>query len=165
MAFNPKSEYIITSKEISIKDFFDYTEDYVTRPPYQRKAVWSRKKKQALMDSLFRRYYIPKLVIREVRLDENTTVFEIVDGQQRITSFGRFVTNKLAIKDENALEQYMLNIQIKDKKAASIDLATGTGKSWVIYGVAQLALAEGLVDKVLVLCPSLTIEEELKKKV
>ena len=72
-------------------------------------------------------------------------------------------SSKLQLK-YNALEQYLLNIQIKDKKAASIDLATGTGKSWVIYGVAQLALAEGVVDKVLVLCPSLTIEEELKKK-
>jgi len=72
-------------------------------------------------------------------------------------------STKLQLK-YSALEQYLLNIQIKDKKAASIDLATGTGKSWVIYGVAQLALAEGLVDKVLVLCPSLTIEEELKKK-
>ncbi|GAB3666248.1 DEAD/DEAH box helicase family protein [Echinicola sediminis] len=71
--------------------------------------------------------------------------------------------SKLQLK-YNALEQYLFNIQIKDKKAASIDLATGTGKSWVIYGVAQVALAEGLVDKVLVLCPSLTIEEELKKK-
>ncbi len=71
--------------------------------------------------------------------------------------------HKLQLK-YNDLEQYLLNIQIKDKKAASIDLATGTGKSWVIYAVAQLALAEGLVDKVLVLCPSLTIEEELKKK-
>lgn len=70
---------------------------------------------------------------------------------------------KLQVK-YNALEQYLLNIQIQDKKAASIDLATGTGKSWVIYGIAQIALAEGIVDKVLVLCPSLTIEEELKKK-
>ncbi|MDT0295173.1 HNH endonuclease family protein [Mesonia ostreae] len=94
MAFNPKSEYIITSKDISIKDFFDYKEDYVTRPPYQRKVVWNRKKKQALMDSLFRRYYIPKLVIREVRLDENNTVYEIVDGQQRITSVQDFFDNK-----------------------------------------------------------------------
>src|SRR5690606_8794226 len=71
--------------------------------------------------------------------------------------------SKLQLK-YNALDQYLLNIQIQNKKAVSIDLATGTGKSWVIYGVAQLALAEGLVDKVLVLCPSLTIEEELKKK-
>lgn len=71
--------------------------------------------------------------------------------------------SKLQLK-YNAFEQYLLNIQIQDRKAVNIDLATGTGKSWAIYGLAQLALAEGLVDKVLVLCPSLTIEEELKKK-
>jgi len=94
MAFNPKPEYIITSKEIGIKDFYDYEEDFVTRPPYQRKVVWKKRKKQALMDSLFRRYYIPKLVIREVRLSENNTVYEIVDGQQRITTVQDFFDNK-----------------------------------------------------------------------
>jgi len=62
------------------------------------------------------------------------------------------------------LSDYLSHVRIKDKRSYSIDLATGTGKSWVIYGVAQIMLAEGLVDKVLVLCPSLTIEEELKKK-
>lgn len=94
MAFNPKTEYTIVPKEISIKDFFEYKEDFVTRPPYQRKAVWSKKKKQALMDSLFRRYYIPKLVIREVRKDDTGTVSEIVDGQQRITTVQDFFDNK-----------------------------------------------------------------------
>ena len=49
MAFNPKTEYTIVPTEISIKDFFEYKEDFVTRPPYQRKAVWNKKKKQALM--------------------------------------------------------------------------------------------------------------------
>ena len=66
MSFNPKSEYTIVPTEFGIKDFHEYMEDYITRPPYQRKAVWSKSKKQALMDSLFRRYYIPKLVVREV---------------------------------------------------------------------------------------------------
>lgn len=94
MAFNPKTEYTIVPTEISIKDFFEYKEDFVTRPPYQRKAVWNKKKKQALMDSLFRRYYIPKLVIREVRKDDSGTVSEIVDGQQRITTVQDFFDNK-----------------------------------------------------------------------
>ena len=97
MAFNPKTEYTIVPKEFSIKDFFEYKEDFVTRPPYQRKAVWSKKKKQALMDSLFRRYYIPKLVIREVRKDENVTINEIVDGQQRITTVQEFFDNKYSL--------------------------------------------------------------------
>ena len=51
-----------------------------------------------------------------------------------------------------------------DKLACSIDLATGTGKSWVIYGIARILLAEGIVDRVLVLCPSLTIERGLREK-
>lgn len=94
MSFNPKPEYITVSSDIHIKDFFDYGEMYVTRPPYQRKSVWSKKKKQALMDSLFRRYYIPKLVIREVRLSETQTVNEIIDGQQRITTVQEFFNNE-----------------------------------------------------------------------
>jgi 5-methylcytosine-specific restriction endonuclease McrA len=93
MAFNPKSAYTIVPTEFGIKDFFEYKEDFVTRPPYQRKVVWNKRKKQALMDSLFRRYYIPKLVIREVRLSDDRTVHEIVDGQQRITTVQDFFDN------------------------------------------------------------------------
>lgn len=94
MAFNPKSEYTIVPKEFNIEEFHKYADEFVTRPPYQRKVVWSRKKKQSLMDSLFRRYYIPKLVIREVRLSNNKTVNEIIDGQQRITTVQDFFSNK-----------------------------------------------------------------------
>lgn len=93
MSFNPKSEYTIVPTEFSIKDFYEYKEDYVTRPPYQRKVVWSKAKKQSLMDSLFRRYYIPKLVVREVRLSDDRTLNEIIDGQQRITTVQDFFSN------------------------------------------------------------------------
>lgn len=55
MSFNPRTEYTIVPSDIGIKDFHEYKEDFVTRPPYQRKAVWSRAKKQALMDSLDRK--------------------------------------------------------------------------------------------------------------
>ncbi len=94
MAFNPKTEYTIVSEKFPIEDFHKYEDEFVTRPPYQRKAVWKVKKKQALMDSLFRRYYIPKLVIRRVRLNDDRTVNEIVDGQQRITTVQEFFENK-----------------------------------------------------------------------
>ncbi len=60
-------------------------------------------------------------------------------------------------------KDYLGQFKILNKKSISLDLATATGKSWVIYGVAQIMLAEGMVDKVLVLCPSLTIEEELQE--
>jgi uncharacterized protein with ParB-like and HNH nuclease domain len=72
-------------------------EEFVVRPPYQRKNVWSRKKQQALLDSLFRRYYVPRIVIREVRLDEERTVSEVIDGQQRIYTVQRFLANDLPL--------------------------------------------------------------------
>ena len=55
-------------------------------------------------------------------------------------------------------------LQIPDRLSASLDLATGTGKSYVLYGIAAILLAEGVVDKVLVLCPSTTIEDGLLNK-
>ncbi len=62
------------------------------------------------------------------------------------------------------VRDYQKNLPLPHKLSAVIDLATGTGKSYVIYGIAQIALGLGLVDKVLVLCPSLTIKSGLKEK-
>jgi len=56
------------------------------------------------------------------------------------------------------------HLQLPDQLSCSLDLATATGKSYVMYGIARIMLAEGAVDRVLVLCPSLTIEEGLVKK-
>ena len=62
------------------------------------------------------------------------------------------------------LDEYLHHLQMPNKLSASLDLATGTGKSYVIYGIAQIMLGLGLVDRVLVLCPSLTIEDGLTEK-
>lgn len=56
------------------------------------------------------------------------------------------------------------HLQLPDQLACSIDMATGTGKSYVLYGLAAILLAEGIVDRVLVLCPSNTIEAGLLTK-
>lgn len=62
------------------------------------------------------------------------------------------------------LADYHRKVQLPKKLSATIDLATGTGKSYVMYGIAQILLGLGLVKRVLVLCPSTTIEKELHKK-
>ena len=90
MSFSPRSQYDTIRTNQSIKDFYDFPEDYETRPPYQRKVVWPEWKQKALMDSLFRRYYIPSIVLREVIIDDNQSKWEVVDGQQRITSVQNF---------------------------------------------------------------------------
>lgn len=67
-------------------------------------------------------------------------------------------------RHENDVARFLEKLPLRAKKSASLDLATGTGKSYVMYALAAIALAEGLVDRVLVLCPSLTIEEGLLDK-
>lgn len=59
------------------------------------------------------------------------------------------------------MERYL---QLPDQLSCSIDQATGTGKSYVLYGLAAILLAEGAIDRVLVLCPSNTIEAGLLGK-
>lgn len=75
-----------------------------------------------------------------------------------------FRKNEELQKRYKDIRDYNKNLCLPHKLSAVIDLATGTGKSFVIYGIAQIALGLGLVDKVLVLCPSLTIESGLKEK-
>ena len=63
-----------------------------------------------------------------------------------------------------ALSDFYIHLQLPDKLSCTIDLATATGKSYVLYGIARIMLAEGAVDQALVLCPSNTIETGLTIK-
>lgn len=70
----------------------------------------------------------------------------------------------LALKELGDLDSYLKSIILKDKMFANIDLATGTGKSYVMYGIAQIMLAMEKIERVLVLCPTITIEDGLSEK-
>lgn len=61
-------------------------------------------------------------------------------------------------------EIFIKKLYFNSNYTANIDLATGTGKSWVLYGIATIMLTAGFVDQVLVLVPSVTIERELTNK-
>lgn len=67
-------------------------------------------------------------------------------------------------KRHASIDALLGKMPLKGRKAATLDIATGGGKSYLMYGLAAIALAEGLVDRVLVLCPSLTIEDGLLEK-
>jgi hypothetical protein len=96
-AFDPSPEYQVSQDLVPLNDFVNYAEEFVIRPPYQRKTVWSRAKQQALLDSLFRRFYIPRIVLREVRLTEERVVREVIDGQQRITTAQLFLEDHIPL--------------------------------------------------------------------
>lgn len=64
-------------------------------PPYQRGPVWSISKKQLLMDSILRRYDIPKIYLRAV--DKPPYKYEVIDGQQRLRAIWEFCQDKFPI--------------------------------------------------------------------
>ena len=63
-----------------------------------------------------------------------------------------------------SLKEFASSLQLPEKLSCSLDHATATGKSFVMYGIARIMMAEGAVDQVLVLCPSNTIETGLMEK-
>jgi type III restriction enzyme len=74
-------------------------------------------------------------------------------------------TDREAIRQRHeSVDAYLAKMPLRDRKSASLDLATGTGKSFVMYALAAITLAEGLVERVLILCPSVTIEDGLLEK-
>lgn len=68
------------------------------QPEYQRNYIYAEgggKREQAVIHSLLKRYPLGLIYFNKVAADK----FEVLDGQQRITSIGRFVTNKFAVMD------------------------------------------------------------------
>lgn len=68
------------------------------QPEYQRNYIYADgggKKEQDVIHSLLKGYPLGLIYFNKVAEDK----FEVLDGQQRITSIGRFVTNKFAIMD------------------------------------------------------------------
>ena len=83
--------------ELEGKGLFGLGGRLVIQPEYQRNYFYQEKggkREQAVIHSLLRGYPIGLLYFNKVGDDR----YEVLDGQQRITSIGRFVTNKFAIK-------------------------------------------------------------------
>ena len=98
--FAPKKDYTVTTEKIPLKDFHSYRDNLILRPPYQRKAnIWDSKKREVFLDSLCRGYYIPKIVLRDVRFNEDEVKREVIDGQQRITTIIEFYNGNIKLPE------------------------------------------------------------------
>jgi len=96
------------------KGLFGLSGRLTIQPEYQRHYFYSDyggKKEIAVIDSIIKGYPIGLIYFNRVSEDN----LEVLDGQQRITSVGRFVTGKFAIKDADGNEQYFRGMA-KDKK-------------------------------------------------
>lgn len=93
--------------ELEGKGLFGLSGKLTIQPEYQRNYIYADGKRDvAVIESILKGYPLGLIYFNTVSVDK----FEVLDGQQRITSFGRFVANKFAIKDENGMEQYFSGI-------------------------------------------------------
>lgn len=75
----------------------------IIQPEYQRNYIYNDGVKDvAVINSILKGYPIGLFYFNQTGED----TFEVLDGQQRITSIGRFITGKFAVRDVNGYEQY-----------------------------------------------------------
>jgi len=80
--------------ELEARGLFGLDGRLVIQPEYQRNYIYNDGKRDvAVIDSLLKGYPIGLIYF-----NDPGEILEVLDGQQRITSFGRFVTGKFAIK-------------------------------------------------------------------
>lgn len=99
--------------ELEGKGLFGLSGRLTIQPEYQRNYFYADGKKDvAVIESILKGYPLGLIYFNKV----NGEKLEVLDGQQRITSFGRYVTNKFAVKDENGMEQYFSGIAADKQK-------------------------------------------------
>ena len=100
--------------ELEGKGLFGLSGKLTIQPEYQRNYIYASdggKREVAVIESVLKGYPIGLIYFNKV----NDNNLEVLDGQQRITSLGRFISGKFAIKDENGMEQYFSGMA-KNKK-------------------------------------------------
>ena len=103
--------------ELEGKGLFGLNGRLTIQPEYQRNYIYAESKKDVgVVSSLLNGYPLGHVYF--VRRDDGG--LEVLDGQQRITSFGRYVTNKFSVCDNNGLQQYFAGLS-SDKQELILD--------------------------------------------
>lgn len=101
--------------ELEGRGLFGLSGKLTIQPEYQRNYIYASdggKREQAVIASVLKDYPIGLIYFNKVSDDE----FEVLDGQQRITSLGRFITDKFAIHENHTPQYFSGMAEDKQKK-------------------------------------------------
>lgn len=120
-----------TYNEYEGKGLYGLSGNLVIQPEFQRNYIYGDGKKDvAVIESILKGYPLGLLYFSVGEDDNGNERLEVLDGQQRITSIGRFVTGKFAIKVNGAEQMFSSLPQDKQKRIMDTNLlvyvCTGT---------------------------------------
>jgi hypothetical protein len=92
----------VTPKPTSILELYRQyrTSKLIVNRRYQRKLVWTKQEKAALIESVLLEYPIPLILLAEVESqNEGETAYEIIDGMQRLNALFSFIENEFSVNE------------------------------------------------------------------
>lgn len=98
------------------------SDDYILNPEFQRRHRWDNTRKSKLIESFIMNVPIPPIFLYE----KEYSVYEVMDGLQRLTAISQFYEDKFALQDLaewkelNGLKYSQLPEQIKKELTEDI---------------------------------------------
>lgn len=92
-------------RDLSIRELFTQEQDgdLMLQPDFQRYYVFDDAKASRLIESVLMSVPLPLIYLAE----EPDAKFSVIDGQQRLTSFFRFLGNELRLRNLSILKEYL----------------------------------------------------------
>ncbi|KAI5123694.1 hypothetical protein M0805_001722 [Coniferiporia weirii] len=92
-------------------------------PPYQRAVVWKQDKQVALIESIFRNFYIPPVLFfvrPDSEIDSELPLRVCMDGKQRLSSIQAFFDGQIPYKDPVTKKKFYYTVPASqvNKRAA-----------------------------------------------
>ena len=103
----------------TVLGFFDNTQKSFVVPIYQRAYSWEKEQWKALLDDLKEQiqgsntYFLGNILLEIIKEDIE---YEIIDGQQRLTTLLIFIRALLSVLSERKKEYKKLDFQVSDKE-------------------------------------------------
>jgi hypothetical protein len=98
------------SNNINIATFWENCQlgKYNFDPDYQRPSdVWSDSKKSFLIDTILKNFPMPPIFLHQhIDTETGKTIYDVIDGKQRLTTIISFIKNEVRIPDDFSNDTY-----------------------------------------------------------
>lgn len=74
-------------------------------PPYQRRSVWNQRFKDYFIDTVLLAYPAPAIFLFEEISPDGVSLYNVVDGKQRLTTILEFIRNEFPVSEDSPLER------------------------------------------------------------